>query len=145
MLALTLGYGNAALRSTATVYTFASPAAGDGDFATAYDSNAPQTFRIWNPWDLVPSAPPSCLGYSQVANAGIKLAPTISQLERYDFLSVDCNHSLRTYQWLLDNQYPLLSLCQWGGAAAAPQIDRSARLQAAVAHMRARQLAEPHG
>ena len=143
MLALALGCGNTAVKNTATLYTFASPAPGDGDFASAYDSNAPQTFRIWNPWDLVPSAPPSCLGYSQVADGGIQLAPSISQLEQYDFLSVDCNHSLRTYQWLLDSRYPLLSSCEWGMTAAAAQTDRSARLRAAVTHMRARQLVEP--
>jgi hypothetical protein len=142
MLALTLGYANTAVKDAATVYTFASPAPGDGDFATAYNSGAPQTYRIWNPWDLVPSAPPSFLGYLQVANAGVKLTPTISQLEQYDFLSVDCNHSLRTYQWLLDSQYPLLSSCEWGGVAAAPQRDRPARLRAAVEHMRARQRVE---
>ena len=143
MLALTLGCGSAVVNNAATVYTFASPAPGDGDFASAYNSNAPQTLRIWNPWDLAPSAPPSFLGYSQVADAGVQLAPTISQLEQYDFLSVDCNHSLRTYQWLLDSRYPLLSSCEWGMAAAAAQTDRSARLRAAVTHMRARQLAEP--
>ena len=143
MLAFALGHADTAVKNAATVYTFASPAPGNGDFAAAYNGGAPQTFRIWNPWDLVPSAPPSCLGYSQVANAGNRLAPTISQLEQYDFLSVDCNHSLRTYQWLLDSQYSLLSSCEWDGAAAAPQIGRPARLQAAVVHMRARQLAEP--
>jgi hypothetical protein len=143
MLALTLGQGNAAIKNAATVYTFAAPAPGDGDFAAAYNSCAPQTFRVWNPWDLVPSAPPACLGYSQVANAGVQLAPTLSQLEQYDFLSVDCNHSLLTYQWLLDSQYPLLPSCEWGALAAVPQVNRSAKLQAAVAHVRARQLSEP--
>jgi pimeloyl-ACP methyl ester carboxylesterase len=139
MLALTLCYAIAAVTNAATVYTFASPALGDGDFATAYEGNAPQKFCIWNPWDLVLSAPPSFLGYSQLVNAGIKLAPTISQLEQYDFLSVDCNHSLRSYQWLLDGQYPLLM----GRRGAALPIDRPARLQAAVADMRVRQIAGP--
>ncbi|HKE26463.1 MAG TPA: hypothetical protein VKB88_29115 [Bryobacteraceae bacterium] len=143
VLALTLSCASTSVKNAAMVYTFPSPAPGDGDSATAYNSGAPQTFRIWNPWDLVPSAPPSFPGYSQVADAGVKLAPTISQLEPYDFHSVECNHSLRTSQWLLDSQYPLLSSCEWGADAVAPQMDRPARLQAAAAHMRARQLAEP--
>jgi hypothetical protein len=140
MLALSLAYNNQQIKTATIVYTFASPAPGDGTFASFYDAHAPVTFRVWNPWDLVPSAPPSFLGYQQVANGGIKLAPTIQQLEQYDFLSVDCNHSLKTYQWLLDSQYPLLSSCEWGGAKAAPPsaADRAVRLQASLARMSAR-------
>ncbi len=143
MLALVTVYENAALRNATTVYTFASPAPGDGNFAGFYNNNGPQTWRIWNPWDLVTSTPPALVGYVQVAGGGVKLAPTIGQLEQYDFLSIDCNHSLLTYQWLLDSSFPLLPSCEWGGgllAAAAPQ-SRTAKLASSVTHMR-RRLAE---
>jgi hypothetical protein len=143
MLALTTVYQNAALKNATTVYTLASPAPGDTTFANFYNSNAPLTYRIWNPWDLVTHTPPSALGYLPVAGAGVKLEPTIDQLEQYDFLSVDCNHSLMTYQWLLDNAFPLLPSCEWGLPAVQPQVSRAAKLETAVAHMRARTLSEP--
>jgi triacylglycerol lipase len=149
MLALVTADGNTALKNATTVYTFASPAPGDDAFASFYNSNAPQTNRIWNPWDLVPSAPPASFGYSQLAGCGFKLEPTLAQLEQYDFLSVDCNHSLTTYQWLLDSQFALPSSCHSAltapsalTAADAQGKNRAARLQASLARMRARTLSE---
>lgn len=143
MLALVVGYGNTVVRNSTTVYTLASPAAGDADFAAFYDSNAPLTYRIWNPWDLVHTTPPALFGYAQVAGAGVKLEPSLAQLEQYDFLSVDCNHSLRTYQWLLDSHYPLLSTCEWHATAVESLEARAAKLSAALNRMRYRSVMAP--
>jgi hypothetical protein len=143
MLALMLSYGNTVVKGNTTVYTFASPAAGNGSFAAFYDSNAPLTYRIWNPWDLVHTTPPASFGYAQVAGAGLKLEPSLSQLEQYDFLSVDCNHSLRTYQWLLDSQYTLLPTCQWHDTLVQALEQRATKLGAALSRMRYRKVMSP--
>jgi hypothetical protein len=78
-------------------------------------------------------------------DAVFKLEPTFAQLEQYDFFSVDCNHSLKTYQWLLDSQFALLSSCRSAAItdAGAQVKSRTAGLQASLARMRARTLSEP--
>ncbi|MBL8174953.1 MAG: lipase family protein [Bryobacterales bacterium] len=132
MLAVWLS-GNAVLRKAMNAITIASPAPGDGDFAAYYNGRIPATYRIWNPLDLVPHAPPESLGFVQLAGIGLRLAPTWQQMEQYDFLSPLCNHSLLTYQWLLDTGGHPLTECQWpleGGVGA--------RLRAAVDRVRGR-------
>jgi triacylglycerol lipase len=52
--------------STQAVYTFGSPRVGDTAFVTVYDRTIPQTFRYVNRYDIVPSLPPSNLGYKHV-------------------------------------------------------------------------------
>jgi hypothetical protein len=47
------------LKKPAAVYTYASPRAGDWAFATAYDIEIPETFRVEYRDDLVPHLPPS--------------------------------------------------------------------------------------
>lgn len=133
MLAVQLSQ-NATLKKAMSVITLASPAPGDPAFASFYNQNVPATYRIWNPWDLVPHAPPSWLGFEQVAGAGQKLSPTTSELEEYDFFSPGCNHSLLTYQWLLDPSGHPLSSCKWPWEAEA----RIASMQAAVQRMKQR-------
>lgn len=118
MLALVSVNRNSALQAPTTVYTFAAPAPGDKTFMNYYDANAPQTFRVWNVLDPVPSAL-QAFGYYQIAGDGIKLTPTLEQLEGYDFLLINCNHSLMTYQWLMNSKWPLASICQWPLDAAA--------------------------
>jgi Lipase (class 3) len=111
MLALQYAYQQPTLGAQTTVYTFAAPAPGDETFSDFYNANAPQTFRVWNILDPVPSAL-ALFDYYQIAGDGIRLVPTVEQLEGYDFLLIICNHSLMTYQWLLDSSYPLSSICQ---------------------------------
>lgn len=133
MLAVQLSQASG-LKNALQVLTLASPAPGDDAFAAYYNGNVPATQRIWNPWDLVPHAPPACLGFSQVAGAGQKLSPNWDQKLHYDFLSADCNHSLVTYQWLLDaSGHGLNSSCEWFEASAAtPGTARATRLASAV-------------
>jgi hypothetical protein len=102
MLALQVSYQNSSVRAACGLYTFAAPAPGDAIFANFFDQSetGPQTFRYWNILDGVPAAL-ALFGFYQVAGHGIRIVPTVSQLEGYDFLSLDCNHSLATYQWLL--------------------------------------------
>jgi predicted lipase len=97
MLAVQYGADSHGVRNAGGVYTFAAPARGDASFSTFYGNNAPVTYRYWNPLDAVPSALQP-YGFSQTAGSAIEMIPTVEQLERYDFLSVDCNHSLMTYQ-----------------------------------------------
>jgi hypothetical protein len=47
------------LKKPAAVYTYASPRAGDGAFAAAYDLEVPGTFRVEYRDDLVPHLPPA--------------------------------------------------------------------------------------
>lgn len=134
LLAVDLAHQSAAVKANSTVYTEAAPAPGDSAFANFYNANAPQTFRIWNILDIVPSAL-AVFDFTQVAGNGIEIVPTPSQLESYDFLSVDCNHSLVTYQWLLDaSGYSLLSSCKWPLVSA----DRAARLKSSALAMERR-------
>ena len=137
MLALQCSYSSPQLKQQTTVYTFASPAPGDAAFAEFYNQNAPASVRLWNRLDVVPYLPSAALGFTQSGGNGIELRPTVAQMEQYDFLSMDCNHSLQTYQWLLDSQLSPLSSCLWPDAVAVPEriggrADRSARLRRAV-------------
>lgn len=130
MLALQSACQSSAVKSATTVYTFAAPAPGDETFADFYNANAPQTFRVWNILDPVPTVL-LIAGFVQIAGNGIIIVPTLKQLEGYDFLFVLCNHSLMTYQWLLDSQYPLASMCQ-PLVAAAHQAQMRQRTIAAI-------------
>lgn len=140
MLALVSVNRNSALQAPTTVYTFAAPAPGDKTFMNYYDANAPQTFRVWNVLDPVPSAL-QAFGYYQIAGDGIKLTPTLEQLEGYDFLLINCNHSLMTYQWLMNSKWPLASICQWPLDAAA----HAEQQQRTIAAVRTRRLKHAAG
>ena len=135
MLALYSVNRNSALQAPTTVYTFAAPAPGDKTFRDYYNANAPQTFRVWNVLDPVPVAL-QAFGYYQIAGEGIRIVPTDEQLEGYDFLLVNCNHSLMTYQWLLNSKWPLESICQWPFDAASFAEKR----QQTIAAVRTRRL-----
>lgn len=137
MLALQSSYSSPRLKQQITVFTFASPAPGDAAFAEFYNRNAPASIRLWNRLDLIPYLPSEALGFTQTGGHGTELRPTIAQMEQYDFLSVDCNHSLKTYQWLLDSQFSPLFPCLWLDAVANERsvedaTSRTARLRHAV-------------
>lgn len=135
MLALQSACQSSAVKSATTIYTFAAPAPGDETFADFYNANAPPTFRVWNILDPVPTAL-LIAGFVQIAGNGILIVPTLEQLEGYDFLFIICNHSLMTYQWLLDSQYPLASICQ-PLAAAADQAQMRERALVAIKERKA--------
>lgn len=140
MLALVSVNRNSALQAPTTVYTFAAPAPGDKTFRDYYDANAPLTYRVWNILDPVPTAL-QAFGYYQIAGEGIRIVPTAEQLEGYDFLMVNCNHSLMTYQWLLNPKWPLESICQWPFDAASLAEQR----QRTIAAVRTRRLKHAAG
>lgn len=136
MLALLYTHQQPVLENATTVYTFAAPAPGDQTFQEYYDTNAPQTFRVWNILDAVPYAL-GLFDFYQVARDGIRIVPTLDQLEGYDFLLIICNHSLMTYQWLLDSKYPLSSWCQPLAVGAAKYDELRQNNIAAIKRRRA--------
>jgi hypothetical protein len=87
------------------IYTLASPAVGEKTFADWYDGLIPDSYRIYNVPDIVPTLPPPVFGYTHVeepyqVNSG---AGTQG--------SLDCYHSLATYLHLLDPTIPLDAAC----------------------------------
>jgi hypothetical protein len=134
LLAATVGYFAPAVAAASTVTTFAAPAPGDDGFGSFYTTNAPNTYRIWNGLDPVPSAL-YLLGYSQAPEPGIGITPTWEQLFEYDSISIVCNHSLMTYQWLLDSSWPLDSGClPW--SIGSPNPNAEVEQQATAARTR---------
>jgi triacylglycerol lipase len=133
MLALQCTCQSPVLQNATTVYTYAAPAPGDETFADFYNANAPQTFRVWNILDPVPTVL-LLAGFEQIAGDGVRLVPTLEQLEGYDFLFILCNHSLMTYQWLLESQYPLASMCQ----PLLPAASQAEMRQRSIAAIKAR-------
>ena len=49
------------------VYNYGCPRVGNSEFAQYYDSRIPNTFRVVNGRDVVPTVPPKVLGFSHVA------------------------------------------------------------------------------
>jgi hypothetical protein len=88
-----------------TVYTFASPAVGEKTFATWYDALVPNSYRIYNLPDIVPTLPPAILGYTQVDEPYPINSGSATQN------SVLCHHSLATYLHSLDPTFPLDPAC----------------------------------
>jgi hypothetical protein len=87
------------VQSKVTSYTFASPLVGLWDFAWSFNDAVPVSYRVWNTLDLVPQLPP--FPYIHVSGHGDSIVQTQHQLETLVF-SPGCEHSLVSYQWLLD-------------------------------------------
>ncbi len=117
LLALDIA-SNTTLRPT--VYTYASPATGDALFATTYDAAVPNTFRVANQLDVVPTLPlqdalPPLPQYQHVGSATLlnpfsaaqKVVPTPL-----------CEHNLTSYLYLLTGQTGLTI-----APANLPQLD----------------------
>ncbi len=85
-----------------TVYTFASPRAGDSTFTAMYDHLVPNTFRIANRMDLVPKLPLPPL-YDHVKGLNevnpVQLTPLPPKILVRPELA--CEHILSTYLYLL--------------------------------------------
>jgi len=83
-----------------TVYTYASPRTGDAQFASAYDSKVPNTFRIVNTADLVPKLPlppPYEHVHGEYKLRALKFFPPAVLVEPNPL----CEHVLETYLHLL--------------------------------------------
>src|SRR5215472_16735504 len=95
--------------SKVQLWTFASPAFGLLDFATAFDGVAGKSTRIWNILDIVPYVPPP--PFIHVSKFGNVLIQSGSQLEQLQY-TPRCEHILPDYLWLLDSSsFPCDSQC----------------------------------
>jgi predicted lipase len=83
-----------------TVYTYASPRTGDGQFVSTYDGMIPNTFRIANRVDLVPKlplSPPYDHVHGLYGLTAIQFFPPAILVEPNPV----CEHILETYLFLL--------------------------------------------
>jgi hypothetical protein len=83
-----------------TVYTYASPRTGDGQFVSTYDKIIPNTFRIANRVDLVPKlplSPPYDHVHGLYELTAIQFFPPAILVEPNPV----CEHILETYLFLL--------------------------------------------
>jgi len=105
---LTLDVGLNTSCRTPTAYSYASPRAGDHNFAGSFNAAISSCYRIANRQDLVPKLPPILpLPYEHV-NTQYELNPPQGKIDP----SIPCMHHLTTYLWLMaqlvgSNAYPL--------------------------------------
>jgi hypothetical protein len=112
---------------TPTVYTYASPRAGDAAFATTYNHVVPNTFRIANRIDLVPKLPLPPL--YEHANTLFDLNPIKFAIPPQILVKCDiaCEHYLTSYLHLISllaggAPLPLDTACVPGAAITLPAI-----------------------
>ncbi|HXQ81961.1 MAG TPA: lipase family protein [Opitutaceae bacterium] len=96
------------------VYTLASPAVGEKTFASWCDGLVPDSYRICNAPDIVPTLPPPIFGYTHVEEAYQINSGAGTQC------SLLCYHSLETYLHFLDPTVPLDPACAVQTAPSAP-------------------------
>ncbi len=91
-----------------TLYTLAAPKTGGDDFKNLFNQQVPNSFRVYNEPDFVPTVPPL---YQQV-NTGEEIdSKNFPQIKH----SLPCYHELTTYLYVLNQQ------SQFGlGACAKP-------------------------
>ncbi|PHV09759.1 lipase family protein [Chitinimonas sp. BJB300] len=87
------------LQDVLTLCTFASPRVGLLDFAASFNNAVKTSYRIWNTLDIVPAVPPH--PYLHVSGNGSAIVQSQQQLATLAF-TVDCEHALNSYQWMLD-------------------------------------------
>ena len=120
------------------IYTYASPRVGLLGFASSFNDAVPSCFRIWNILDIVPEFP--TFPYIHVSGFGDVIIQTEQQLETL-VITPGCEHSLVSYQWLLDaTDFQLLPECdqstvqlqmtamESAGSISADQQRQSARI-----------------
>jgi hypothetical protein len=83
-----------------TSVTFASPRVGLLDFASHFNNTVKTSYRVWNSLDIVPEVP--VFPFVHVSGKGDELTQSESQLEQLTY-TPSCEHSLTSYQWLLDS------------------------------------------
>ena len=93
------------VQAAVQIYTFASLL----DFIASFDGAVPTSFRIWNTLDTVPYVPP--FPYLHVSGLGDAIIQSEQQLNALVF-NPGCEHSILSYQWLLDPaNHPLQTKC----------------------------------
>jgi hypothetical protein len=104
------------------LYTFAAPMVGNATFVATFEKLVPNSYRIYNKPDIVPTLPSAWLGYEQV-NTGIQINSQLYPIKH----SLECYHSLLTYLYVLGStKYGL------GGCAAAASATPSTSPQSTV-------------
>ncbi|HNP70301.1 MAG TPA: lipase family protein [Kouleothrix sp.] len=93
---------NPDLTPLTSLYTLASPALGDEQFASYFNTMVPLSQRVWNTADIVPKALNWL--YTQVDQDGSPISP-LPEVRA----SWPCEHALTTYLWLLDPSNPFAS------------------------------------
>jgi triacylglycerol lipase len=78
------------------LYTFAAPMVGNTAFVATFEQLVPDSYRIYNKPDIVPTLPGEWLGYSQV-NTGIQINSLLYPIKH----SLGCYHSILTYLYVL--------------------------------------------
>jgi hypothetical protein len=91
--------------SNPAIYSYASPRTGDSLFASTFDQVVTNSYRIANRLDIVPALPPP-IDYEHVLNPyelnPIRLTPLPPKILVKS--TVECEHSLATYLYLLSLQ-----------------------------------------
>jgi hypothetical protein len=96
-----------------TAYTYASPRVGDHIFAGSFNASVPESYRIYNRVDIVPTLPPIIpLPYEHTNTPFALVAPQGAIQPNFA-----CAHHLTTYLWLMDKQaggntYAVIQGCQ---------------------------------
>ncbi|MBD2681280.1 MULTISPECIES: alpha/beta fold hydrolase [Nostoc] len=83
--------------NSVSALTFASPLIGDKNFAGQFDTLIPDSWRVVNRPDIVPTLPPMFAGYAHVAS---EYPVNSDHLTKH---CLSCWHDLETYLYLLDN------------------------------------------
>ena len=113
------------VRDKVMIYTYASPRVGLPGFASSFNDAVPTSFRIWNILDIVPEFP--TFPFFHVSGFGDVIIQTEHQLETL-MITPGCEHSLVSYQWLLDEaDFQLLPECD----QTAVQVQMTAMAAAA--------------
>jgi hypothetical protein len=105
------------------LYTFAAPMVGNATFVGTFEKLVPNSYRIYNKPDIVPTLPWSWLGYEQV-NTGIQINSQLYPIKH----SLECYHSLMTYLYVLGSTKYGLGNCATSATATptSPQSTTSA-------------------
>jgi len=116
----------AGVKPVISLWTYASPRVGLPDFMNKFNSEVPNTYRIWNSLDIVPGVP--VFPYVHIGGSGEELKQSEAQMTEIVY-SPGCEHHLSTYQWLLDaTDFKLECDCDHdcpppaAAAAEAPQV-----------------------
>jgi hypothetical protein len=94
------------------LYTFAAPMTGNSTFVATFEKLVPNSYRIYNKPDIVPTLPGAWLGYEQV-NTGIQINSLLYPIKH----SIACYHSMLTYLYVLGSRTYGLGDCAASASA----------------------------
>lgn len=108
-LATLVAYESARLRLSQKVrlVTFASPRVGDGNFAQSFENLVANSLRIVNRPDFIPRLPPRSFGFTHVWHE----LEVSSKGNRQVAKGPRCYHSLQTYLYLFQREFPAKHRC----------------------------------